>query len=273
MKWAWIILTWNSQAVIGPCIRSIIQIPGTHQIIVIDNGSKDTTPDAVQAFIDQQTTAEYHIEFIRLSENLGTTRTRNMGLSRVDADADAICILDSDTQVNEQAMDMMYAYLQENADAGIVGPKMKSSSGVAQCSGRNYPTAPIKLLKAMPVQRLQRLGEALELPKNQSETAPYAVDYLMSACWLMKPELIRAVGMMDEKIFYAPEDVEYCIRVWKQGYRVVLVPEAQIIHEWQRISKKKLISKMNLKHISGLAYMFRKHRYLLSAKRLRQEAR
>ena len=61
-----------------------------------------------------------------------------------------------------------------------------------------------------------------------------------------------------------------CIRVWKAGYKVAFCPEARIIHEWQRLSKKKLISRMNLEHLKGLAHMFRRHRYLLSAEKLRK---
>ena len=98
----------------------------------------------------------------------------------------------------------------------------------------------------------------------------YPVDYLMSACWLVRPEVFDKAGLLDEKIFYAPEDAEFCIRVWKAGYKVAFCPEARIIHEWQRLSKKKLISRMNLEHLKGLAHMFRRHRYLLSAEKLRK---
>ena len=43
------------------------------------------------------------------------------------------------------------------------------------------------------------------------------VGYLMSACWMMRPTLFDEVGLLDENIFYAPEDVEFCIRVWKKN--------------------------------------------------------
>ena len=90
----------------------------------------------------------------------------------------------------------------------------------------------------------------------------YEVDYLMGACWLLRKDIVDKVGMLDEKIFYAPEDVDYCARIWQNGYKVVFCQNANIIHEWQRISKKKIISKMNFEHIKGLAYFFKKYGYI-----------
>ena len=90
----------------------------------------------------------------------------------------------------------------------------------------------------------------------------------MSACWLIKKEVIEHIGYLDEKIFYAPEDVEYCIRAWKNGYRIMYCRDAEIIHEWQRLSRKKLFSRHNWEHIKGLAYMFCKYRYCFNTDKL-----
>ena len=55
----------------------------------------------------------------------------------------------------------------------------------------------------------------------------------------------------------------------RHSYQVAFCPRARIIHEWQRISKRKLISRMNWEHIKGLCYMFRKHNYFFSTKKLK----
>lgn len=49
----------------------------------------------------------------------------------------------------------------------------------------------------------------------------FKVGYLMSACWVMRTELIDKIGLLDENIFYAPEDVEFCLRAWVNGYNVL----------------------------------------------------
>ena len=102
------------------------------------------------------------------------------------------------------------------------------------------------------------------------QDSAYPVGYLLSACWLMKPLLLEKVGLFDEEIFYAPEDVEFCIRVWKKGLRVMHCPKAKILHHWQRLSRKRLFSIHNYKHIKGLFYMFIKHRYCFSNKKIRK---
>ena len=47
------------------------------------------------------------------------------------------------------------------------------------------------------------------------------VDYAISAFWLLRRDVLEAVGLLDEEIFSRPEDVDYCLRVWKAGYTVV----------------------------------------------------
>lgn len=91
------------------------------------------------------------------------------------------------------------------------------------------------------------------------------VGYLLSACWMMRRNVLEEVGLLDERIFYAPEDVDYCVRVHRAGFRVAWYHDVEIIHEYQRLSKRKLVSKMNWEHVKGLVYFFRKYGYLFDA--------
>ena len=92
------------------------------------------------------------------------------------------------------------------------------------------------------------------------------VDYAISACWLLRKEIFFRVGLLDEKIFYSPEDVDYCIRVWKNGYQVHYVPQVSIVHDAQELSKPKglFLNKFTFRHIKGLLYLFIKHKYVFS---------
>ena len=260
-----VILVWNSEKVIGKCLDSIINLRSISPVAVLaDNGSTDGSSDILRKYSNDYPDI---FSVITYERNMGTTISRNIGLKELmKRDIDYYCILDSDTEVNDDAFIIMIDELRKNEKYGLIGPALASSDGTKQMSARCFPTLPEKILKAVPVKRLQKKGEAMEvqLPPSQN-AASYPVDYLMSACWLMKPELLSKVGLLDEKIFYAPEDAEYCIRVWKSGYQAAFCPNAGIIHEWQRLSKKKLISKINWEHIKGLIYMFKKHRYLFTS--------
>ena len=256
---AFIVLTWNSSEFISRCVASILQIESFDvELLIVDNGSTDETKDIVRAFSDSR------VVLLPQNRNLGTTQSRNIALAQI-GDAEYVCVLDSDTEVNEGAIRTMVKCLQEDSSIGVVGPTMVNSLGTVQLSGRNLPTLSIKLAKAFPVAAVQKKGYNREVPATLIEGGLQEVPYLLSACWVLPRKTIESVGMFDEKIFYAPEDVDYCVRIWKAGYRCVLCHNARIVHEYQRISKKKIVSKMNWEHVKGLAYYFRKYGYLFDS--------
>lgn len=253
---SFIILTWNSEKYIEKCLQSIDTIRNfSTKIYVIDNGSKDSTISVLEQIKAKMTHAA--LEIILLSSNKGTTVSRNLGLKKACENSKYICVLDSDTIVNEQAITQLIEILSADPTIGIVGPVLQGLDGLIQNSGRAIPTLSLKLLKVLPFKNLREMGARREQIHKTKDITD--VGYLMSACWMMPSSLIKKIGFLDENIFYAPEDVEYCMRAWKSGYRVCYAENASIIHVWQRLSRKKLLSKHNWEHIKGLIYLF--HRY------------
>lgn len=266
VKVGFVILTWNSEKYIDNCLNSIINCKNVYSVItIIDNGSNDKTTKILRKF-EKNIYDNGKIKVFYLDKNFGTTVSRNMGLKYLkDKDVDYICILDSDTAINEDAIMTLTRTLKKNNNIGIIGPQMRNFAGQLQNSGRRFPTLSIKLMKAIPINKIQKKGELLEKYNFNDINKVYEVEYLISACWFMRTEIIDIVGLLDENIFYAPEDVDYCMRVWKNGYKCCFSPKANIIHDYQRISKKKLFSRMNYEHVKGLIYFFIKHRYLFNA--------
>ena len=243
-----VILTWNSEKVIGQCLASMMKFREFEvNVCIVDNGSQDRTVDVVEQMIREGIPGHCSIQIIRLLENMGTTISRNIGIKQVITQAgpeDFVCILDSDTEVNEQAMQTLASVLRDDPSNGIVGPKMHSLDGSVQTSGRRIPTVTEKILKVLPSKALQEKGNQMQQMDHTDSLCP--VGYLMSACWMMRPTLFDEVGLLDENIFYAPEDVEFCIRVWKKGKRVLYCPQAQILHHWQRRCAEKRHGRENV---------------------------
>lgn len=265
-----VILTWNSEKYIGNCLKSLMQLQtNLCDVVVVDNGSKDGTISQVLG--KQELYGKERIQLIRLDNNKGTTVSRNLGIDQFDLSYEYICILDSDTVVNEEAFTQLIQTLQSDKRNGIAGPMMHDSNNVYQNSGRNIPTLSMKLKKVIPIKRFQIEAQKLEHVETGPEQDIIPVGYLMSACWMIKREVIDKIGLLDENIFYAPEDVEYCIRAWLNGYRVVLCRKCEIIHEWQRLSRKKMFSKHNWEHIKGLCYMYRKFRFCFNANKIQSK--
>lgn len=257
---AFVVITWNSAWCIERCLRSIVDLGlDRAEAFVVDNGSRDATLD-----IERRMEGEHDlIHVLPQGSNLGTTVSRNIAFRRIPADTDYVCVLDSDAALNLDALAKMVGALRGDPSIGVVGPTMGSEGAGAQLSGRNLPTLGIKLRKACPIAAVQRKGESMEVPTSAREGGLQDVGYLLSACWVMPRRVLDDVGLLDERIFYAPEDVDFCVRCRACGYRVVQCHEAEIVHEYTRLSKKKIISKTNIEHVKGLAYYFKKHRYLL----------
>ncbi len=260
-KVAFVILAWNSEAYIEKCLTSVLALrPARLDVWVVDNGSTDSTPK----LLAQIAASDPNLHVLTEKTNLGTTVSRNKALKCVSADTDYVCVLDSDTVVNQAAFCKLADCLSDES-IGVVGPTMANSFGEVQLSGRAFPTLGIKFGKACPFWNFAAKASDAEIPHTPVIDGVQNVEYLLSACWFMPYSSISAVGLLDENIFYAPEDVDWCFRCHKAGLRVVRCHEAQIIHEYQRLSHKKLFSKTNVEHIKGLAYYFKKHGYLLKA--------
>lgn len=263
-RYAFIVLTWNSEKYISDCLDSIDEaMAGTDTTVyVIDNGSTDHTVDYIRNWNNKSHNIK--IDLTQLKKNTGTTVSRNIGLRKAINSSNYICVLDSDTKINKDAIVRLAEVVDTYKKVGIVGPVLRGLDGTIQNSGRAIPTMLIKMLKVMPFGSLRKKGENKEVIPKVNAITP--VGYLMSACWFMRSRIVDDVGLLDEKIFYAPEDVEYCLRMWQNGYAVVYDKTVAITHAWQRLSRKKLISKHNYEHIKGLAYLFVKYKYLFNKK-------
>lgn len=257
MDISFVILTWNSAAYVRSCLASIARSLGEtgteFEVLVFDNGSRDGTLaelESLNALFGDRLK-------IHLSDtNLGTTKSRNELLRK--STGRFICVMDSDVEVSPGTFAPLLRHLDKDPRIGIVVPRINYPSGRWQKSTDGFPTL---------IGKLDRFFRLRQIESHQAEDAELTnragfVDYAISAFWLLPRYVLEAVGLLDEKIFYAPEDVDYCLRVWKAGYRILYVPEASVIHHTQEISRGLKLNKAKVEHVKGLAYYFFKHRYL-----------
>lgn len=263
-----VILTWNSAAYVERCLQSVLALPfGRLQVLLHDNGSSDGTPQFVRERFEDDISSG-RIVLRQSSTNLGTTTPRNSLIREVDPSTDFVCILDSDTRVNPDAFEAMCRHYEADThhSIGVMGPLMRDESGALQLSGRALPTLASKLGKASPIGSVRQGAAAWERCDTPVVDDMQDVGYLLSACWFLPYATLGRVGLLDEHYLYAPEDVDWCARVHKAGLRVVYVQDAEIVHAYQRIGHKKLLSKANVWHVAGLLHYFRKHRYLVDSR-------
>jgi GT2 family glycosyltransferase len=265
---SFIILTWNSEKHIEECLTSLLTITKTEkipcEIYVVDNGSIDTTKHILQQF------EKKHHQIVRpifLSRNTGTTYSRNIALRK--ARGHFLCILDSDTVFLSGSFKEALNYLQQHTTVGILAPSLVLPTGEYQHSVKKFPTFFEKLLKLRNIfsKNSNTNPDYYEDFPFQTETF---VDTAISACWLLKKSLLLEVGFLDENIFYAPEDIDYCLRIWQSGKKILFYPRLTILHKTQQITHKRPLSQISISHFLGLIYYFRKHGSWLSRQKFPQ---
>lgn len=260
---SFIILTWNSVEDISCCLRSYVTSLLSENIkaefLIVDNGSSDETVDLVEDIIANLPLG-FQGKLFKLPENRGTTFPRNIALR--EAKGEFIVVCDSDTEFLEGRWKETFNYINNDSSIGILAPSLVFSNGQIQNSVKKFPTIVNKLLK---LRRLFKLPEYVgdyykDFPWNEERE----VDTAISACWIFRRKILEEVGFLDEKIFYAPEDLDYCLRVWESNKRVLFYPKIKIMHKLKRISHSKPFSRIAWSHFLGLLYYYKKHQYFFS---------
>ncbi|MFX0204105.1 MAG: glycosyltransferase family 2 protein, partial [Candidatus Hodarchaeota archaeon] len=247
IKISFILLTWNSEKYLGKCLNSLLaNLRGSqfsHEVFIVDNGSKDTTVPMINSYLVRHPDV---IVPIFLETNKGTTDSRNLGLRR--ARGRYIGIMDSDVEIPEGTIIQLVSTLEENENAGLVAPKVVYPNGNYQKSTDALPTVFTKLFRWFFLKSIEKKEKSQKQKVDLCE-----VDYAISAMWMLKSELLQIVGLLDENIFYAPEDLDYCVRVRQAGYKVLYDPRVAVVHHAQEISRGLRINRATVSHLKGLA--------------------
>ncbi len=263
MQLSVIFICWNSLHHLRKAIASMqetLSVVDSSEIIIIDNGSTDGTNDFI-------TTQYPHALYRRLPENRGVAYARNRGIEL--ARGEYLWLLDDDTIANDQALRAMLDYMQQNPQCGICGCQLVDSSGVTQQSYKPYPGLGIKIRNLLLSNAKLRAKGHYDKPSPKAQADPYAEQfatglpfepvYIIGACQLIRRTVIDQIGMLDQHIFYGPEDADFCIRAKNAGWEITYLPQATMIHQWQRITNRNPFSPMARRHIAALFYFYRKH--------------
>jgi GT2 family glycosyltransferase len=258
-----VILSFNSSKHIEKCLNHVIEsmdsIEKPYEVFVVENGSIDGSIEILQKVKQQFPNV---INIIPLSHNTGTTYSRNLALKKVTGEH--ILVLDSDAYINADAIVKLAEFLDNNAQCGMAVPRLFYGSGNYQISCDEFPTLWVKAKRFLFLKKMEEKGDSLSAAQQ-----PTNVDYAISACWMISRNCFEKVGLLDEKIFYSPEDVDYCIRVWKAGFEITYIPEASVVHDAQELSRGFKITKFHFSHLKGLFYLMWKYKFLWSANKLR----
>ncbi len=251
-----VIISWKMRELLKRCLETIHFYTENvnYEIIVIDNNSQDGTAEMIEENFP-------HIKLIKNSQNRGVAPARNQGIK--EAKGDYILILDADMELVENSIKHLFDFMQNYYDAGIVGCKLVDFNFNVQYSCKKFPTLLAFLFRRLEWIDFIKNSKTLKehTMKDWDHNEIRTVDYLIGACQFLRKKVVDEIGMYDDKIFYGPEDIDFCLRIWKAGWKVYYYPFTKIIHHEQRITKKNFFSIISFKHFAGIFYLYKKYNY------------
>lgn len=261
MKLSIIITNYKTPGLLKLCIESLRKsLPEDYyEIIVVDGESEEETQEMILDFLPK-------VKFIPFSKNLGFPKLVNAGIQKMDPAASFVLILNADIINNDNAVQKMIAYMEENKDIGILAPRLLSFNNDIQFSCFKFYTPWVIICRRTMMGKTKWGEKILEdfLMKDWDRKTMRDVDWVQGSAMMTRKEILDKVGLMDERFFMYFEDVDWCRRFWENGYRVTFYPEAAMYHYHGQASavKKGIFSSIYNRYIwvhiiSALKYFFK----------------
>lgn len=217
-----LIVSYNAQTAMMACLTAIEPLFRTciAEVWVVDNASSDNSAVMIAN----------RYPWAHLIQN-----TRNVGFAAAVNQVVAVSrgayvlLLNPDVLPMPKTVSLLLTFLRATPDCAGVGPLLLNPDGTEQQSAHAFPT-PLRVLSEC------LLGHRFTT-RRRPGAAPVAVDAVVGACFLIRRAVIDAIGSLDERFFLYSEEVDWCLRAQRAGWRMYLLPEAMAVHGLAQSSK------------------------------------
>lgn len=244
-----VIVSWNTRDLLIACLESVFQHPpaAEFEVRVVDNGSTDGT----QTILAQQFPK---VKLIQNQENVGFARANNQAIKQ--CHSEFILLLNPDTEVKENALQILLDYMRQHTTVGAVGPKTLNPDGSFQTSA--YPELTLfgELWRLLHLDTLKPIGVYRQIKWDDRLIRP--VDNLLGACILLRVAALARVGLLDERFYMYTEEIDLCHRLKLDNWQIIWNPNAHIIHYGGQ-STQQIATKMFLTLYQTKWMYFKKH--------------
>jgi GT2 family glycosyltransferase len=212
-----VIVNWNGLHDTLECLESLRNLEySNYCVIVVDNASSDGSVHKIEECYPE------HV-VLQAGSNRGLAAGANIGIGRVlENGADYVLLLNNDTRVDPKFLTRMVAACESDPSVGLTGGRivyMSVPDKVWACGGTfNVNT-----------------GQAKHFFSDKEFRAfvPGGVwcTYMPACLLLIRRQCIQEIGPLSERFFHLAEDVEYCVRAARKGWRLELAPNAMVFHK------------------------------------------
>jgi len=229
-----VLVCWNNKDYLDPCLVSLYEsgLKCSFDVIVVDNGSTDGSQDMLREKYPQ-------VMIIQNDSNVGLGKASNQGIEATKGRY--ILLLNNDTIVNGPSFDAMVDFLEQNPKAGGVGGKLMNPDGTIQAGYNYFSTLWDELFVATRLGELVRPGYPAVMDANEIKS----VDWMGSACLMVRRSALDEVGLLDEGYFIYGDEADLQYRLKKAGWEIYFLPNATTIHyggrSMNRWSRRKMV--------------------------------
>lgn len=259
-----VIVNHNTAADLEVCLASLAAggLDGVRgRVWIVDNASSD----------DSVPRARRHggVEVLANSANRGFAAATNQGLRAAGfgdgspapvRPPDHALLLNPDTVVPPGAVAALVDHMRAEDDVGVVGPKLVLADGTLDLACRRaFPTPEVSFYRFVGLSRLfphsPRFGQYNMTFLDPD--APADVDSVVGACMLVRGEAILVAGLLDEAFWMYGEDLDWCLRIGRAGWRVVYRPQVEVRHVKRAASRGS--AKAHFEFQRAMWLFYRKH--------------
>lgn len=255
-----IIVSWNVRDFLEACLRSVYRETASLpiEVIVVDNGSSDGTPEMVERDFPA-------VRLFRYGENLGFTRANNVALRMVlqEKTSRYILLLNSDTEIRERGIEELAAYLDKRPEVDAVAPALILPDGRFQPgAGGHFPSWTTGfnyfffLFKLFP---RKAPGLFIDQARLMRKKAPVALDWLSAACLLVRREIVERAGVLNEDYSIYADDIDWGLRMRRAGGLLHYLPRVRILH-YHGVTAKHVTGEMNTKWLKMVYFYVRQEK-------------
>ena len=224
-----VISVFNRVDLTTQCLRTLIANTSgaDHEVIIVDNGSTDGTVDLCARLGGNATV-------IRNEENRGFGATCNQGARA--ATSDTIIFLNNDTEPQPGWLEPLLRTLAVEADVGAVGAKLLFPDRTVQHGG-------VVLIERAEEPRLSALHMPYQVPEDDVlANRRRDVSVATAACLAIRGAVFEEAGAFDEGYWNGYEDVDLCLTIRANGWRIVYEPESVLIHHESASGKERFLA-------------------------------
>lgn len=222
------IINYRTADLTRQCVRSVLDDLGgiDGHVVIVDNLSGDGSAEALQSWVSKLG-PEAPVSLVQSDTNSGFSGGHNQGMGA--REAEYYLVLNSDAVVQAGFFGAILAAAEASPDAGQIAPRIDYDDGEQQISCFRFPTPISEMLRAAQSGPLSRLFVRWQVPLSMPP-APDQIGWASFACILLRGDMVKALGPMDEGYFLYFEDVEYSWRARKAGWGIRYADGARAVH-------------------------------------------